>query len=104
MKPTFQSSPAVRRGESQRPEGHNVGKSPVTDWNFQSSTSNLRGGTPLQAEATGSVRPSLYTLSAAFDEASNRESRLEAALFGVIVALGAWPIALAVHMALNTVG
>ena len=105
MKPTVQISQPVRGGQSQRPQGHNVGKSPVTDWSFQSAPENVRSAAaPLQSGATESLRPSLYTLTAAFDATASRESRFEAAFFGVIVALGAWPIALALHMAVNTVG
>lgn len=105
MKPTFQTSQPARRGASQRPQGYNVSKSPATDWSFQSSTANLRGGTtPSQSEATGSLTPSLFALTKAFSATSERESRVEAAFFGLIVALGAWPIAHAVYIAINTVG
>lgn len=104
MKPTFQSSQTARHGASQRPQGYNVSKSPATDWNFQSSTANLAGGTAPVHTDTESLSPSLLTLSQEFSTTADRESRYEAAFFGVIVALGAWPIALAVHMAVNTVG
>ncbi|MBA2241592.1 MAG: hypothetical protein H0W04_01700 [Chthoniobacterales bacterium] len=46
------------------------------------------------------MSPRLWTLSQGFFEAeAKREYRFEAVLFGVIVALAAWPIGLAVQAA-----
>jgi hypothetical protein len=50
------------------------------------------------------LKPSLFALTEGFFATAEREFRFEAAGFAVIVALAAWPIALAVHMAANTVG
>ena len=48
--------------------------------------------------------PRLWALSQGFIEAeAKREYRLEAVLFGVIVALAAWPIALALQAAAQLV-
>ena len=104
MKPTFQTSTASRRGLSQRPQGHNLSKSPATDWSFQSSTANLHARTALpQTEAPESTAPSLHKLSEAFAAADSRESRFEALFFGAVIALAAWPIADVLYVAANTV-
>ena len=102
MKPTFQIKRPSRHVESQRPQGQHVIKSPATDWSYQSAA-DLRGGTAALHPEDRPLRPSFFTLTEGFFATSNRESRFEGALFGVIAALAAWPIALAVHMASNTV-
>ncbi|MBA2271201.1 MAG: hypothetical protein H0W20_11485 [Chthoniobacterales bacterium] len=105
MKPTFQTRPASRRGQSQRPQGQNVSKSPSTDWSFQASAPSLHSGAaPLLTQEEVSPTMSLYKLSEAFSATDSRESRFEIAFFGVIIALGAWPIAHALHIAVHTVG
>jgi hypothetical protein len=105
MKPTFQTRPASRRGQSQRPQGQNVSKTPATDWSFQASTPQLHSTTtPAQTEEALSPALSLYKLSEAFSAVEHRESRLELAFVGIVVALGAWPIAYALHIAAHTVG
>jgi len=103
MKPTFQTRRLSRHVESQRPQGQLVSKSPATDWSFQPTATDL-GGALAPAGSAQSLKPSLFALSKGFFTTAEREFRLEAAAFAAIVALGAWPIALAVHMAINTVG
>jgi len=95
MKPTYQITRQDRRAESQRSVGNPI-TSPRTDWSFQSSAPALRG--PSFRKKSG--RPSFLLLSeGVFGAESRRESRLEGVVFGVIVALAAWPIALAVQAA-----
>ena len=97
MKPTFEISRQSRLSEAARP-AHQSSQRPITDWSFQASAPNLRGGnTPFHP---GVRRPGFHTLSQGFFSAeANRESRFEGALFGVIAALAAWPIVLAVQAA-----
>lgn len=105
MKPTFQVSRSGRVSEP-RATRFNSSKAPATDWSFQSSGPVLRGGSAsLRGRLEGSDRmPRLWALSQGFIEAeAKREYRLEAVLFGVIVALAAWPIALALQAAAQLV-
>ncbi len=101
MKPTFQTSRCARHSGEPRPIGFNH-KSPATDWSFRPSAPVIRGGSssfrskPEEARST----PRFWALSQGFIEAeAKREYRFEAPLFGVIVALAAWPIGLAVQAA-----
>lgn len=101
MKPTFQNSRQSRPDGAVRPSTPQI--SNRTDWSFQISGPSLRGGTTNFHPGTRhtSLRPAFHTLSQGFFSAeANRESRLEGALFGVMVALAAWPIALAVQAAI----
>ena len=101
MKPTFQTRRPSRHAESQRPQGQHVSKSPATDWSFQ-PTADLGGA--IAPAGMPHLKPSLFALTEGFFATSEREFRFEAAGFAVIVALAAWPITLAVQMAINTVG
>ena len=95
MKPTFPTARAVRRGDASRPLGHHIINAPVTDWSFQPSSLEPRGG-----GSASFPRPPFRTLSEGFFAAeAKKESRLEGAVFVVIVALAAWPMALAAHAA-----
>ena len=102
MKPTFQIRRPSRHVESQRPQGRLVSTSPATDWSFQSASE--LSGTIAPAGMAHQSKSSLFALTEGFFTTAEREFRVEAAAFGVIVALAAWPIALALHMAANTVG
>lgn len=84
-----------------RPSTLQISSRPITEWSFQLSAPNLRGGSaPFLPGGNRALRPAFHTLSQGFFSAeANRESRFEGALFGVIVALAAWPIALAVQAA-----
>ncbi len=88
-----------------RPLARQTTKRPFTDWSFQSPASALRGGAaPFHPGAQQSLRPGFYTVSQAFFAAeADRESRFEGALFGIMVGLAAWPIALAVQAALTLI-
>ena len=94
MKPTFPIARALRRGDAARPFGHQI-NAPVTDWSFQPSSLEPRGG-----GSASFPRPSFHTLSDGFFAAeAKKESRIEGAVFAVIVALAVWPMALAAHAA-----
>lgn len=102
MKPTFQISRPVRRGDSQHAFGHNLPKSPTTDWSFQAPATQLRtGGSSFQR--LGARSPLTHRFRALSDgffaTEAKRESRLEGALFAVIAALAAWPMVLAAQAA-----
>ena len=102
MKPTFQSSRQTRLTECPRPLA-NASKSPVTDWEFQASAPETRGGSSsFRHEGQPAGIPSFHRLSERFirDE-SKRDSRLEAGAFVVMIALAAWPIGLAVQAAIT---
>jgi hypothetical protein len=95
MKPSFPNHRAVRRGDASRPFGQNHTHAPVTDWSFQASSLESRGG-----GSASFPRPSFHSLSDGFFAAeAKKESRLEGALFTVIVALAVWPMALAAQAA-----
>jgi hypothetical protein len=94
MKPTFPNHRAIRRGDAARPFGHQI-NAPITNWSLQPSSPNIRGG-----GSASFPRPAFHTLSEGFFAAeAKKESRLEGAVFAVIVALAAWPIALAAQAA-----
>lgn len=102
MKPTFQISRPVRQREVHSTAGRSD-KSPVLEWSYQPSGPVIRGGSSSAFQSTperAPLSPRLWTLSQGFFEAeAKREYRFEAVLFGVIVALSAWPIGLAVQAA-----
>ncbi len=99
MKPTYQITRRDRRAESLRPAGHQI-TSLVTDWSFQASAPALRGPSFRASDGSQSKLPSFLLLSqGVFGAESRRESRLEGAVFGVIVARATWPIVLAVQAA-----
>lgn len=99
MKPTFEiNRPGRSSGSSAQ-----ISKRPITDWSFQTSAPVLRGGTTPFHPGVHHValRPGFHTLSQGFfAREAGRESRFEGAAFGLIVALAAWPIALAMQAAL----
>lgn len=105
MKPTLQFSRSTRQSEASRPL-HQITQRPLTDWNYQTTSPDLRGGAlPYHLSArSGGPRPAFHTLSQGFFSAeADRESRLEGALFGLIAALAAWPIVLAAQAALTLI-
>ncbi len=104
MKPTFQASRPGRFSEL-RTTGFDSNKSLASDWSLQPSTPVIRGGSSFRSKPEGSpLAPRFWTLSQGFIEAeAKREYRFEAVLFGVIVALAAWPIALALQAAAQLV-
>jgi hypothetical protein len=97
MKPVFEISRHSRPSEASRPVRQTSNR-PITDWSFQATLPDLRGGTtPLRRI---SLRPAFHTLSQGFfSTEAEREFRIEGALFGLMVALAAWPIMLAVQAA-----
>lgn len=98
MKPTFELNRQSRSSGAARPA--QISQRPITDWSFQASAPELRGGSTFHPGSHHVLEPAFHTLSQGFFSAeANRESRFEGALFGVIVALAAWPIALAVQAA-----
>jgi hypothetical protein len=106
MKPTFQNERPVRRGESVRPAGHSSSQSPVTDWNFQTSAADLRGGSTSSPAPTeeSSTRQSLYGLSQTVFAAETRwEDRIEGIGLAVVIAIAACPIWEAIYIAARTV-
>src|ERR1700712_2229509 len=102
MKPTFQVGRPALRGDPQRQFGQNR-KSPATDWSFQTPAANLQGSGSSSFKQLGShplVMRNFRALSDGFFALeAKRESRLEGALFAVIVALAAWPMVLAAQAA-----
>ncbi|MGI8437490.1 MAG: hypothetical protein ACR2NX_11390 [Chthoniobacterales bacterium] len=105
MKPTLQFSRSTRQGEALRPL-YQITQRPLTDWSFQTTSPDLRGGArPFHLGArSGGLRPAFHTLSQGFfSTEADRESRLEGALFGFIAVLAAWPIVLAAQAALTLI-
>ena len=97
MKPTFPTGRADRRGDASRPLGHQKINAPVTDWSFQASSLEGRGGS---GGGASFPRPPFHTLSEGFFATeAKKESRIEGAVFAVIVALAVWPMALAAQAA-----
>ena len=95
MKPSFPTSRVVRRGDASRPFGQHHNHAPITDWSFQASTLERGGGGSAKFP-----RPPFHTLSEGFFAGeAKKESRIEGAVFAVIVALAAWPMALAAQAA-----
>ncbi len=102
MKPTVKISRHSRTGETSGPASQ-ISNRPITDWSYQASGLDVRGGASSFHPKTerGALPPAFHTLSQGFFSAeANWESRAEGALFGVIAALAAWPIALAAHAAM----
>ncbi len=95
MKPSVPTSRVVRRGDASLPFGPNH-NAPITDWSFQASSLDNRGG----GGSASFPRPPFHTLSDGFFAAeAKKESRIEGAVFAVIVALAIWPMALAAQAA-----
>ena len=100
MKPTLTPSRPVRRGDSQCPSARPLPKSPAPDWSFHAPALRGGGSSFRRPNARPVLTPSFRALSDGFFSAeAKRESRLEGALFAVIVALAAWPMVLAVQAA-----
>jgi hypothetical protein len=100
MKPTFIPGRPLRRGDSQYTSAHRAPKFPATDWSFHAPA--LRGGGASFRRPNFGPRltPSFRALSDGFFATeAKHESRLEGAVFAVIVALSAWPMVLAVQAA-----
>jgi len=103
MKPIYQTGRPARDGESPT-IGHVQSKSPITDWSFQATAPTLRGGSSFLREGKRSFLPKFSALSQGFFEVeAKREYRFEAALFGVIVTLSAWPMVLAARAAFELI-
>jgi outer membrane cobalamin receptor len=96
MKPTYPAGRAARHRDESRPFGNHHNYAPITDWSFQPTNPEIRGN-----GGSASFRePSFHTLSDEFFAVeAKKESRLEGAVFAVIVALAAWPMALAAQAA-----
>lgn len=95
MKPTYPVGRATRHGDDSRPLGNHHNHAPITDWSFQPSNPEIRSG-----GSASFPQPSFHTLSDEFFAVeAKKESRLEGAVFAVIVALAAWPMALAAQAA-----
>ena len=95
MKPTFPTNRQARRNDASRLPAHHQGRAPITDWSLQASTPFIRGG-----GSAFSRRPAFFRLSESFFATeAKKESRLEGAVFAVIVALAAWPMVLAAQAA-----
>ena len=106
MKPTFQNVRPVRRGESVRPAAHTSSKSPITDWNFQSSTATLHGASvPAQVTAEEpSATQRFYGLSQAVFAAETKwDDRIEGLALAAVVAIAACPVVEAIYIAIRTV-
>lgn len=104
MKPITQISRQNRRTESQRPVGHQISKSPATDWSYQSGA-DLREATASASPVTEKRAPRcLYGLTQGyFDAATKWEDRIEGLGLSLVVALAALPIAHAIYIAIRTV-
>lgn len=102
MKPSSENSRRSRWSRASRPSRQS-GNHPITDWSFQADAPSLRGeSTPFHPGTQhASLGPGFHTLSQGFFPVeANWESRVEGVLFGLMVAIAAWPIALALHTAL----
>jgi hypothetical protein len=103
MKPTFKIGPPARRGDSQHPFGLELPKLPAIDWSFQAPATQPHAGGSALLKHRG-LRPKLLRSFRGLSEGffaseAKRESRLEGALFAVIVALAVWPMVLAAQAA-----
>ncbi len=99
MKPTFQASLPARQRDSSHSSRPQL-RGPRTDASFQVVTPAFGGGATSFRHRETKLHPAFHTLSESFFATEARkESRLEGALFAVIVALAAWPIVLAVQAA-----
>ena len=105
MKPTFQNDRPVRRGTSSRPASHIGSKFPITDWNFQTSTADLRGASvpsPVSMDQPA-VKQSFYGLSSEIFAAETKwTDRIEGIGLAVVIALAGCPVAHAIYIALRT--
>ncbi len=98
MKTVIKSSRPARDGEARSFLDHKIQNIPATDWNFQSSAPTLRGVAGSLQRGQRVSLAGFRAMSTGFFEAeAKREYRIEAAAFGVIVALAVWPIVQAVQ-------
>ena len=105
MKPTFQNVRPVRRGDSVRAAHHTGSKCPITDWNFQTSTADLRGTSVPSHVSTEqpAVTQSFYGLSSEIFAAETKwADRIEGIGLAVVIALAGCPVAHAIYIALRT--
>ena len=104
MKPTFQNDRPVRRGDAVRAARLTSSKSPITDWNFQTSTADLRGSSiPSPTAEQPAATQSFYGLSQTIFAAETKwEDRVEAIGLTVVIALAACPIVQAIYIAIRT--
>ena len=89
-----------------RPAGHSSSNFPVTDWNFQSATVDLRGASPSSPVQTEepAAKQSLYGLSQTVFAAETRwEDRIEGIGLAIVIAIAACPIWEAIYIAARTV-
>jgi hypothetical protein len=94
MKPLFPTDRPARHSDEFRPQGQHHNYAPAMDWSYQAPRGEFRGGSGSFPE------PSFHTLSDEFfAQEAKKEWRLEAAVFGLIVAITVWPIALAAQAA-----
>jgi hypothetical protein len=102
MKSIFKPGRPARDGESSSLD-QSKPHSPAVDWNFQLPAPTFRGGASYQR--LGRIPfPAFRTISNSFFEAeAKREYRIEAAGFGVIVALAAWPMVQAAQALLDLI-
>ncbi len=94
MKPTFPTIGRARRRDASSTIGHHQTRTPRTDWSFQAPDATIRGG------AASITRPAFRTLSNEFFAVeAHKVMRIETILFGIIIAMTTWPIALAAQAA-----
>lgn len=98
MKPTFQISFPVRRSESQRSHGgHNVSKSPAVECQYQTASAEFRSGG--NSFDPSPLTPEFRALSEGLRLADQRNYRLEAGAFVVIIGVAVWPMVMAAQAA-----
>jgi len=104
MKTVFKTSRPARDGESRSSLDPQIQNTPAIDWNFQSSASALRGGAGTFQRSSRASFAGFRAISNGFFEAeAKREFRIEAAAFGVIVALAVWPMVQAAQALLDLI-
>ena len=104
MKPTFSIQRPSRHLESQRPKNQYVTKSPATDWHFQHGVELRTAGTSVPGESLARFRGLYAITQGVFEQETKWEDRIEAIGLCVVSLIALWPIAMAVQMAINTVG
>ena len=100
MKTVLKTSRPARDGESRSSlEQKNI-HSAAHDWNYQSAAPSFRGsGAQPRARFAG-----FRAISNGFSEAeAKREYRIEAAMFGLIMALAVWPMIQAAQALLDLI-
>jgi hypothetical protein len=104
MKPTFHASVPARSRDGQRPLNHRNSKSIVTDWSYQASAPAMRGGSGYGHDGRSAFTPGFRKLTESlFSVETPREARFEGVVFGLVTALAAWPIVLAVQAAIELI-